>query len=159
MFHDTHQAWTPCCNERHLFTDSPSMIREAQMVGATDPFELLSPIEALFQGERTKIFVVRCKCGKEYLSFIDVVNLEAIARARNDILPYHRELEGDLNFQKRYLTPQRRDVCLTKEQFAARVSREKNHMVREALERKCDAAGLGIPWVRSRRALGFAPQT
>ncbi|HTT14813.1 MAG TPA: hypothetical protein VMG81_03420 [Thermoplasmata archaeon] len=158
-FHDTHQAWTPCCNDRHLYTDSRSMMSELKAAGLPDPLELLTPIEVLFQGERSKLFVVKCKCGKNYIAFIDIVNRERIETMKNDILPYNPELAGNADFQKRHLEPKRRDVILSKEEFARRVAREKNHMVREAIERKCDAAGLGIPWVRTKLAYTFAAES
>jgi hypothetical protein len=147
-WHDTHQVRCPACNRSLFFTDSPSMIQEAKADGVESPPMLIQPIQSMLQGERAKIFPLKCGCGHEYVSFIDVVNVGEMARVRNDILPYYPNLEGDLNFQKRYLTPKRRDVVLTKEEFAQRVARERNPFVREALERKCDAAGLGIKWVR-----------
>ena len=149
-WHDTHLAVCPACAKHLLFTDSASMIEEAKAAGIPDVPALSEPIETTFQGERTKIFPVACSCGTSYLSFIDIVNRERIEQVERDLLPYYPEIAEDKDLRKRYLEPKRRDVLLTKEEFARRVAREKNKFVREAIQRKCDERCLGVEWVRPK---------
>lgn len=127
------------------------MIQEAKFAGVPDPVELVEPVEALFQGERTKIFPVKCTCGETYLAFIDIVNREKIERTEKDLLPYYPQIAEDKDLRKRYLEPRRRDVLISREEFARRVAAEKNQMVRAALMRRLDERGLGIVWTSTTK--------
>jgi hypothetical protein len=144
--HDLHQVWCPKCRAHILYTDSPSMVAEAKAEGVPDTISLIEPLEATFQGERTKIFPLKCTCGESYLSFVDVVNRERIEQVTRDLLPYYPNIGSDADLRKRYLEPKRRDIIITREEFAQRVLAERNQMVRAALMRRCDERRLGIQW-------------
>jgi len=135
------------------------MVEEAKAEGvpADQMPSLLRPVQVRFQGEPAKIFLVKCGCGKEYISFIDIINREKIATTMNDLIPYYPNIAEDTDLRKRYLEPKRRDVFITKEEFARRVALEKNQMVREAIERKVTEAGFGVTWVRPKLAYSIDP--
>jgi hypothetical protein len=146
--HDVRRVFSPCCRKPVYWTDSRSMVDEYLAYGtpASEVPALLTPIAALFQGEHAKIFLVKCECGKEYISFVDITNRERIEQVRADLLPYYPNIEEDADLRKRYLEPRRRDIAITKEEFAMRVLSEKNWMARDALVRKVNAAGFGVNW-------------
>lgn len=158
-WHDTRMAFCKKCNKRILFTDSQSMVAEAKAANIPEQIQFVVPIEAMFQGERTKIFPVTCPCGGSYLSFVDVVNREKIEQTKRDLLPYYPQIAEDTDLRKRYLEPKRRDVLLTREEFAARVLAERNQMVRDALVRKLQDRGLWAQPGSTRLVAGFIADT
>jgi len=111
--------------------------------------QLVHPIEAMFQGTRAEILPVHCSCGKDWLGFIDMVNRrEYEERLQNfdQMVKYNPNLRGrasvDASIRESYGRPKHRMVLVSKEEFAYRVSLERNHMVREGLERKLTERGL-----------------
>jgi len=132
------------------------MLQEAQAAGIPQAVTLVKSIHAMFQGERTKIFPVPCKCGRSFMAFVDVVNREEVFERRQNLesmkmynpraFSAQYEGESDADVLQRLAPEKRRMVLISKEEFAQRVLSERNHMVREGLMRKCEEAGLGIPW-------------
>jgi hypothetical protein len=157
--HDTHEAWCPACRRHLTFTNSPSMLAEfkADGVPADEIPQLVVPIESMFQGTRAQIFPVKCPCGQEWFGFVDLVNREAVAERDDNfrqMMQYDPHLRAKVGakpeIQTEYLRAKYRMVLVSREEFARRVSLERNHMVREALQRKVDERRLGVEWTRPR---------
>jgi hypothetical protein len=157
--HDVHEAWCPACRRHLVFTNSPSMLAEfkADGVPADELPLLIAPIDSMFQGARAQIFPLRCPCGKDWFGFVDMVNRQEVEERRdnlNQMMDYDPQLKAkakvDGSIITSYLRAKYRMTLVSSEEFARRVSLERNHMVREALQRKVDERHLGVEWPRPK---------
>ncbi len=144
-WHDTHPTKCPNCTRTHIVTNSPSMVQEAKASGLPDELDLVEPVSATLEGERREFFPVKCACGAEFLSFIDVTNRDRLQKTKDVFYKYSPELKHNPDFQgSSWARPIRKDVAISYEELATRAALEKNQFVREAIFRRFYERGIDL---------------